>query len=324
MKLPFRHGLVRYQTDISGNPTFLQKVNAGQNISLIVSPQPTIYTISHRNTDYLFQERITVSNAWGPFTAGQDYWLYFDLDILTGVRTFGHTLLQPITQATQPPSPAQDQHWFDTTERVMKVRQGNVWKEVLRVMACKYASGSVIQHQPIGTQVGLNIGTYAGYILFDDEENPIRRFTGGRKSQFIHSESILASQAAAGFVSFTFESALNVVETVENIPEFYLVTQMGGIGKIGVAKHTNVTKQAVGIVTESLSAGQFTSYATKGFISNEMWNFTKPANSPVFVGQFGEVTESVPQSGFLQQVGHIVNKSTIYLSISQPIFYENA
>lgn len=324
MQVPFRHGLVRYQQDNSNNPIFLLKINGGQNISLIVSPSPTLLTISHRTTDYLFQERLTIPSAWGPFTVGQDYWLYWDIDIITGIRTFGYTTIQPVTAATAPNAPAQDLHWYDSSEKVMKVRQGNVWKEVLRIFACKYIGGAVIQYYTTGTQVGLFVPCNAGYILFDDEEKPIRKITGGRRSEFIHSESILSSQAAAGLINFTFESAFHIVEAAESIPAYYLVTFYGGYNKIGVARYTDASRIVVGLSVEDVDTNNFTNFASKGFISNETWNFTLPPDTPVFCGANGEVTTEVPQYGFIQKVGHVVDNTTIYLNIESPIYYVNA
>lgn len=320
MKLSFRHGIVQYQT--SGNtPTFLQVINSGQNISLITNNKPTIITISHKTTDYLFQERTNISNAWGPFTGSMDKWLYWDIDLVTGVRTFGSTDIQPITSATQPISPVQDTHWYDTTEKVMKVRQGTIWVEKLRVFSAKYQNSSILQPYPIGSQVGLLTPTFAGFILFDDEEKPIKRFNKGRKSEFIHTESILSSQAQGGFVSFVIQSLLNIVEAYETITEFSLISLIGE--KIRLADHNDENKIAVGLVVENVNIGQFTNYLTKGFITNENWNFTQVSGTPLFCGINGEIVINPPQFGFLQKIGHIINNRTIFLNIEQPIYYLN-
>lgn len=319
MKLNFRHGLVSYQT--TGNtPDFLQVINSGQNVSTKATNKPILITFSHKSTDYLFQERVSTPSAWGPFTGSLSKWLFWDIDLITGSRTFGTTAVEPVTGSNAPLSPVQDLHWYDTVEKVMKVRVGNIWKEVLRVFAAKYQNSSILQPYAIGSQVGLvNIPTFAGFILFDDEENPIRRFNKGRKSEFIHTESILSSQAQASFVSFTLQSVLNIVEAYEAITEFTLVALIGE--EIGVAKHTDQTRVAVGLIRESVVSGQSTNYFTNGFISNENWNFSVNPGTLLFCGNNGQVTINVPQSGFLQQVGHVVNNNTIFLNIERPIFY---
>jgi len=135
MKLTFRHGLVRHQTDLSNNPTFLQR--DGAYVNLIVSPDPTLFTIAHFDQDYLFVENQTVVHAWGPFNAGIDYWLYWDVDLITGAITRGHTTVDPVTQSSVPVNPQQDQHWYDIINMVMKVYTGSQWVEVLRVFAAE-------------------------------------------------------------------------------------------------------------------------------------------------------------------------------------------
>jgi len=103
--------------------------------------------------------------------------------------------------------------------------------------------------------------------------------------------------------------------------EFTLVTLIGE--KIGVAKHIDQNKTAVGLIRESVVSGQSTNYFTKGFISNENWNFSVNPGTLLFCGNNGQVTINVPQSGFLQQVGHVVNNNTIFLNIERPIFYDS-
>lgn len=128
MKVSFRQGIVRHQTDGANNPLFLQA--SGSTVTLYVSPDPTIFTVTNGMAEYLYTEPTTVTSAWaGPFSPGSDYWLYWDLSLTTGLRTFGHTIFEPIEQSDAPSTPAVDQHWFNTTDRKMYVWQGNSWSE---------------------------------------------------------------------------------------------------------------------------------------------------------------------------------------------------
>lgn len=311
MKLPFRHGLVRYQTDIASNPVFLAKSNGGSSIDLVVSPTPTIISIAHFNVDYIFEERKSVPQAWTGFVSGTDYWIYWDIDIQTGARTFGYTTVEPVSQLTAPSLPVVDQHWFDTNEKVMKRWTGTVWREVLRVFAAFYDEGTILNPYPVGTQVGLNQVAYAGYVLFDDEENPIRKFTRGRRSTFITSESVLSTAIGGQTVSFTFENSLNVVEAVDPIPVWSLVVYKGP-QQIGLASPSQAYP-IVGLVGEDFAVGQLGSFINKGYVTNESWGFGVPAGEPVFCSPAGQVTIYPPQLGYFQQVGHVVNNNTIYL-----------
>lgn len=323
MRLPFRQGLVRYQTDLASNPTFLAPSNGGTSIDLVVSPDPTIMTFAHRAADYLFEENATVNNAWqGPFVSGTTYWLYFDLDIITSKRTFGHTTLEP-TFGPNAPSPAPNLHWFDTKETVMKVWNGITWQETIRVFAGKYKNGSILIANPYGSQVGLTQVTHSGFVLFDDEERPVRKFNRGRRSEFLTTESVLASHFSTGAINFAFETALNFVEAVEPIPQYHLVTSKG-INQIGVASYTNSNVPIIGMVREDVTTGQFVSYIPRGIVTNESWNWSANPGTPLFCGATGEVTLSVPQTGSIQEVGYVMSSTTIFLNIQQMIVLENA
>ncbi len=218
MKLSFRHGIVTYYQDISGNPLFLQI--QGSNVNLMATQAPTTINISHGESDYLFTERQDFPAAW-QIVPSVDQWLFWDINIITAIRTFGTTLFEPIVSATPPPSPAQDQHWYDSTETVMKVRKGNLWQPKLRVFAAKLASGAIIQPFPLGTHVGIsNVTVFSGFILFDDDQKAIKRGTKRRDSNFVHTESTLASNASGGITSFVLDNTVNVAERLKQLSQY--------------------------------------------------------------------------------------------------------
>jgi len=323
MRIPFRQGLVRYQTDIAANPIFLVPSNGGSTIDLIVSPDPTIYTLAHRAANYLFEEAKTVPSAWqGPFVPATDYWLYFDINLLNGQRSFGHTELEPFVGLLPPPLML-DQHWFDTNEQLMKYWNGTAWVESIRVFAAKYDEGSILQTIPIGSQVGLTQPNNSGFILFDDEENPVRKFKRGRRSEFLTTESVLASHLSTGAINFAFETALNFVEAVEPIPQYYLVTSKG-VNQIGVASNTNISSPIIGMVREDVVTGQFVSYVPRGNITNEGWDWNVAPGTALFCGGSGQITLSVPQFGVIQRVGYVMTRKSIFLDIDHMIILEGA
>ena len=155
MRIPFRQGLVRVPAN------FLQ-LTAGK-VSLVLGPTDSIVaTFADGAANYLTTERVSVNNAWiGPFSTGTDCWLYVDINPVTGVRTFNHTLVSPAEGATAPLAPVQlDQHWFDTANNVMKVWNGNGWVKKIRLFIAKLQQGSVFVSMSVnspaytGTQVG--------------------------------------------------------------------------------------------------------------------------------------------------------------------------
>ena len=318
-RLTFRHGLVRYQTDTASTPTFLQTSGGGQWIDINVSPDPTVFTIAHYAQDYLFVESVSVPQAWGPFSTGTDYWLYWDIDFITGELTRNYTNLQPVYQATPPPT-AVDQHWFDLSEKVMKVWSGSSWGEKLRVFAGFYQNGSVLTPNTIGSQIGIsNVTAFAGFPLMDDDDKPVQKFRRNRKGEFVHTETPLASQWAR-VANFRVESAIVQGEAIENIPIHYAVSYRGP-NKIGLAKQMEYDFPAIGIAAEDMFTSEVRSFVTKGYVQDSLWNWTQPAGTLLFVGPSGELTDVVPQQWSIQQIATVVDNKTIFVDTQEIIIY---
>ena len=127
MRISFRQGIVRAPAN------FLQL--ASGHVSLTINPtDPLVVTFADNSTNYLVSERSSVSNAWTDnFVAGVDYWLYIDINTVSGIRTFGSTTLSPSEGPTAPANPAQNQHWFDTANNIQKVWVGSTWVRKIRV-----------------------------------------------------------------------------------------------------------------------------------------------------------------------------------------------
>jgi hypothetical protein len=101
MRLHFRQGIVSHQSS-NGQQDFIT-VNPSGNIDLLANNRPITLTIAQGNSNYTFTEDFTVPNAWvKPFTNGENYWLYWDFNLLTFERTFGYTQLEPVVQSAEP------------------------------------------------------------------------------------------------------------------------------------------------------------------------------------------------------------------------------
>ena len=95
MKLNFKQGIVSYQTG-----GFLQVT--GSVVNILATNRPVTVSIAHKNTNYTHSEDNSVASAWvGPFTE-TNYWLYWDFNPLTFERSFGQTILEPVSQAAEP------------------------------------------------------------------------------------------------------------------------------------------------------------------------------------------------------------------------------
>ena len=322
MKLPFRQGLVRYQTDVAHNPIFIQKSNGGSNIDLYVSPDPTIVTFAHGVTDYLFEERKTIPQAWGPFVAGTDYWLYWDIDMLTGARTFGYTTLQPKYLPTAPHPAQNDQHWFDKTNNKMFVYGTGRWVEKIRVFACKYDEGAVIVPYPTGSQANITQTIYAGFLMFDVDDKPIKQWKRDQSGIFLTTESKIITHSSK-MATVILEAATVVAEAQENIPAWSLICYKN-IEKIGLASYNDQIRPVAGLAYEDLYTTEVGSFYTSGYITNTNWNWTSAPSTSLFCGASGQLTTTIPQVGSVQRVGMIISSDTIFLDIGPHVILDEA
>ena len=95
MLINFRQGIVSQQQN-GTTPNFLVKNGNGVDL-LATYTAPTVIALAQGTADYLFQESTNQTLAWpGPFGNSTNYYLYWDINLKTGVRTFGYTTLAPV------------------------------------------------------------------------------------------------------------------------------------------------------------------------------------------------------------------------------------
>jgi hypothetical protein len=286
------------------------------------SPDPTIITIAHLTTDYLFEESTTIDAWTGPFPPSKTMYLYWDIDMLSGERTFGKTEYNPITAANAPNNPHQDQHWFDLKNMVMKVWNGATWTEKLRVFAGHVANGGLLIQYPTGSQVGVLDTSYAGMMLFDDEGKPVKKYDRFNRGKFITTETPLSSQFPR-IANFRLEPGMNEGKSIEHVPKWHAVCYKGP-NELGLASYEDINRPAIGIALEDMYTSEVRGFHTKGFLTDPNWNWTAPPGSPLFVGVQGELTTNPPQYFSIQTVGSVVSKHQIYIDIQPQILYEDA
>lgn len=319
MNLDFQQGIVTYPT-VSGLQTFL--AYGGGFVTLQTTNGRVDITFAHGTHNYLLSESSTVNNAWGPLTAGVDYWLYWDIDTRTGVRTFGATQLAPFYGASFTGTPTEDQHWFDTSARKMYVFQSGAFREAIRVFAAKINSstlsplGSGIPTMPYaGTQAGQNIpGTAAGRIVFDNTGNPIRRVNG----QFFTSEDDLFVEGSPVNVVRLESSIINGTAN-ENIAKFQ-IAKFVSFGHLELAEYEDIGEEAIVIVMEDLTTGQTGTVCVQGLITNPAWNWIN-VGAPLWVdgdnpGVLTEDDAHVANAFIHPQgrvpVGRVISPTSIY------------
>jgi len=308
MQLTFRQGIVSYQLA----PLFLTNVIGGF-VSLNAAPTPTVVTFAHGTVDYLLTEKVNVPNAWtiAPIV---DQWIYWDINTVTGVRTFGVTVYQPVVRSSAPLTPAVDQHWFDSINTVMNVWNGTAWITKIRVFAGKVNGGggmpvSVGVNSPLysGTQVGINnVQVVSGSILFDqDTLRPLRKVDG----KFLTTETALSLQSGAS--AAVKLAGVVVPATADATLTAYTVVKFTDFGKINSANALTAGSIPVGMITTNVGIGQDTLVTVSGVVTNPNWNWPT-VNVFVFSDSAGQLVTSPPVSTAVP-VGVVIDVTSILL-----------
>lgn len=319
MKLTFRQGIVRHQTDVNGNPIFLQRsTGSGQFVDLVVSPDPTVLAIAHRDSTYIIEEMKTVPNAWGPITTSATRYLYWDVNLLTGALTRGMTLLPPVYNAGAPAAPALDQHWFDTSDNIFRVWTAQGWAERIRCFAGTVTSGSIVRPMQIGSQAGLNGDFEGGHVVLDSFAKPLRQSNGC----FVNTVTQL-SIVNLGTVSTRIEGTITTVLASEEIPKFSCVMLRPGQRAV-LARSTDHNTRVSGIVLEDLYEGDVSRLITTGVVRSSFFTWPEADIArPVYCGPTGQITRTPPETGVLQIIGFVYDTNAIFVNIHQVVVLDD-
>lgn len=310
MRTPFRQGIVKAPA------SFL--VPTGGTVSLNIAPlDHALVTFADGDANYLIAERQSVPNAWsGPFTAGTDYWLYWDINNRTGVRTFGYTLREPVEGNVAPLTPAPDQHWFDTANKRMKVwnATSGQWVNKIRVFAAKLQAGSVLVSMSYespaftGTQVGLfqSIPAVAGALVFDINGDPVRRSNG---TFFTTEDAVTTGISSAAMVKLG--SVVIDAVAAENIPA-YSIVRFSDFHQIELASNYVSVNGTYGLIEMDATTGAVVNVVMEGVITNPNWDWSAAGvNAPLFSDETGQLTTIQPPNGVV--VATVIDTNTILL-----------
>ncbi len=327
-RLSFRQGIARHGK--SPQQVFFLQQNS-QFVNLVVSPEPSIIAFADGTKDYLFTEAVSVPNAWGPFPfPAQVNWLYWQLDRITGVRTFGSTSLPPIYSATTPVSPTLGQMWFDIstgnpTSNQMFEYNGSTFVQVLRVFASRYLNnqflspvdGVSLETNFEGTQIGAtgNVTTNIGALAFDASGNPIVN----QDSKFFTTEDVFTTGIPSG-ASLKINNILLSAQAVQSIASYQVVV-FTGYNSIAPATSFDFLNKVYGIVEEDIVTNDISNVILEGIIFNEAWDFDDSIgnpnlsgviNAPIYVTPTGDLTTNIVLTLSGQnKVGAIIGRQSI-------------
>lgn len=315
--------LVEFSQGIYYRDTAPFAIMTNMGVDLNIPKSPTIVLFSHGKSEYMLTEDKTIKNAWaGPFPRRQTAWLYWDINLTSGKRTFGYTTIDPFNGKgygnTLPISPINGQHFFLLTENKMKHYTHGNWGTVIRVFAGYIKDNSRLVLFESGPQGGRNVRTSAGHILFNSSDIPIKKYGEFNQTEFFTTETPFSTQNDP-FNTYTVESYQISVRAMEPVPKYHCVSFKGD-KHYGIASNLDLFQSCIGIAITDFVKNKIGKIATHGVIQNtDFWNFKAPYGLPVWVGDIGEVTDIVPQNRSLQCIGYTINSSTIFLNLTNPI-----
>ena len=326
MRLNFRQGIIRALL-VSGQPSYLEYNVVDNAVNITILSERLMVTAAYKDSNYIHEHRETViawgplewNSAWGQQPALWKYYLYWDWNIATGQVSRGYTPWEPTHDGQQPLHPEIDQHWFDTSECVMKVWDGLVWEPVIRVFAGSYTSegGVVIEHYPLGSQVGLSYpGTMpaeveAGWIIYGMD---MKAIVGG-DSKFFTSTTDANTYHGSFSSPVRMELLSSQAIADEPIPAFYCVSNTGD-GRMVLASNGSYFLHPIGVVTQDLLPGESSMIITNGIIYNDQWDWDHELGKDLFCGPSGELVQGYPSMTNNLRIGWIIDRRAILVDIS--------
>lgn len=309
MRINFRQGIVSSQKI----PPFLQLSSTG-NVSFNASVQATILAFSEGSSDYLLTEATSITDAW-TLPNGQECWLYWDISKENASRTFGYTLYNPFVYS-QPTNPQMNQMYFDQPSFRWKSWNGQVWIDVIRVIAGYVDANKKIQINFSGTQVNWLQPSTPDVIVFDTAARPIKLYTD--EGFEFYTATTIKNFKNDNRDTFTYERIrqANGIAT-DNITQHRCVTWKD-YGTLQLADPTLLDSPAFAIAERSVATGEIVSVYFSGFVTNRYdWNWTQPPHTYLYVGSNGQLTATFDPSFSTQRVGYIVNPNTIYVEFEE-------
>lgn len=314
MNVTFRQGIIKHSI-VGPNQNFL--VANGNTVDLKVTNGITSITFSQGHSNYTHDETTEVIGAWnGTFTANTNYWLYFDINTLTGIRTFGYTEIEPLVSSNKPSNTQTGQHWYNLSDNKMYVFETSVWRNVIRVFACMYdginlysMGGGVGSYPFAGSQVGINnVNSFSGHILYDNGKGVLNN-----SREFYTTESAF-SIAGNNITNIKLESTFSLAEAKEPISK-YSVVKIVSEDAIELANYED--DEILAIATEDVVLGGITNIIYSGIIVNEQWNWENVGDK-LWVNSNGElvnydlnVTNYSSYPVKMQPVGRVLSSKSI-------------
>ena len=316
MRIDFQQGIVTYPSS-SNIQVFLAKVGSYVNIQTANGRVDVAFAYGTEN--YLLTEAADVNNAWGPLLANTNYWVYWDIDVLTAVKSYGVTTVAPQTSSIQPVG-VENLHWFNIVNNTMYVYRSGTWVAVIRAFAALVNNGiftplgsGFSNHPFAGTQVGLNTpNTVVGRITVDDVGAPIlksdKTFFTSEDDFFVNGSPINALRP---------ESSIFHATATQNIAKYQVVT-FTHFGKIKLASYNDSQSTLTAISLVDITIYETGSLCLQGVVNNPAWMWPT-VGAQLWVANDGLLTDADPH--LINPITHLVPKVAVARVLSPTSIY---
>lgn len=312
MRIYFRHGLYRAERSLTGTPVL---TNSGQpGLVARVSNSPIVWSIAHYEKNYTVSEYNTVVFATpSQLAESAESWLYVDLNTATGHKTYGITRVAPSYGPTQPTSPVDDQHWFDTVNMVTKVYSAATlrWSDRVRIVFGHW-DGLTFNPMAFGSAVNIvsTVGVASGSVIYDAAGKVLK----DSRSRFLTTEDKMFSDSAATH-EFSLESNITRAIADENLPAFHVV-KWTDFDKVQLADYDDTSNVAVALTLNSATKGNPIELCIQGKIINDAWDWPT-VNTALWINENGEFSAIDPfdistRAARRVPVARVLDRNTIF------------
>lgn len=289
MRIYFRHGLYRAEKDATGRASLINVGTPG--LVAKVANSPIIWSIAHHEKNYTVSEYNAVVFATpSDLAVAAESWLYVDLDLSSGKKTYGVTITAPSYGLTAPTAPVDDQHWFDLNNNTTKVYSSatKTWHERVRLVFGHW-NGVTFTGIDYGSSVGVSVaaGTNSGSIIYDATGRALKDSRG----RFVTAVDKMFSDGAATH-QFMLESNITRATANENIPAFHVVRWVD-FDTVELANYADTSDSVVAITLSAATKGNPVELCIQGKVINDAWQWTN-VNATLWINKNGEFSTVDP------------------------------
>lgn len=290
MRVPFRQGVLNHSATTSGQ-TFLQRV--GNTVRLLTGNGPLRVVIADQNSSYVHEEAINVLDAWTSLPTTAVY-LYLNIDIVTGLRSFGFASLPPVYSPTIPVGPTAGLHWYDTSNNTQYVFENGGFIRTLRCFLAAVNQNTFTGLGPQNTFIGPQAGyeaINAGRIIIQPNGSPLRL----ADTTLLSTETPLFIQGALASLTSLDNSTLTL-KSASIIPAFSVI-KVGAENTAALADYVDIQSSVLAFGTTYLAPNQVSTFITSGVIFNAAWDWPT-TGAPLWISN-GQLTETMPSISVL-------------------------